>query len=129
MSADMRVAENPEVRIGGAELELREHMPIVLRRLKERWPMLRFKLRTTGFLSEVETWLLAGEIDVAFAPLYSRPHSGLRSIRLAVLPLILQVHRKSAWKSAAELWRHRKISDALICLPESTGITREFHGF
>ena len=126
VATDLRVAEDPEVRIGGAELVLREHLPLVLRRLKVRWPKLRFKLRTTGFQSQVETWLLAGEIDVAFAPVYPRLPAGLRAARLAELPLVLQVHRKSWVKTAEELWAKKKIAEALICLPESTGITREF---
>jgi DNA-binding transcriptional LysR family regulator len=126
VATDLNVAEDPEVRIGGAELVLREHMPLVLRRLKVRWPKLRFKLRTTGYQSQVETWLLAGEIDVAFAPVYPRMHAGLRTARLAELPLVLQVHRKSGLKSADDLWAQRKIAEPLICLPESTGITREF---
>lgn len=126
VATDLRVAEDPELRIGGAELVLREHLPLVLRRLKERWPKLRFKLRTTGFQSQVETWLLEGEIDVAFAPVYPRMHAGLRTTRLAELPLVLQVHRKSGVKTTEELWARKTIAEALICLPESTGITREF---
>jgi DNA-binding transcriptional LysR family regulator len=46
--------------------------------------------------------------------------------RFATLPLVLQVHRKSGVRTAAELWAQKRIAEPLICFPESTGITREF---
>jgi len=126
VATQLRVAETPELRIGGAELVLREHIPVVLRRLKARWPKLRFKLRTIGFQSQVEAWLMDGEIDVAFAPVYPRLPAGLRAAKLMELPPVLQVHRESELKTAQDWWQQEDPLKALICLPADTGITRGF---
>ena len=126
VAAELRTAAKPELRIGGAELVLRDHLPAVMQRVRADFPRMRFSLRTTGFQSEIEAWLRDGQIDVAFAPVYPRTPAGLRTTRLARLPLVLQVHPKSGVKSAEELWAQRKIAEPLICLPESTGIVRGF---
>lgn len=126
LRTELATVAAPELKIGGAELVLRDHLPVVLRRLKMEFPALRFRLSATGFQSEVEAWLRAGQIDVAFAPVYARAPAGLRMTRFAELPLVLQVHRKSGVKTAAELWAKKRIAEPLICFPESTGITREF---
>ena len=126
VAAELRRTALPELRIGGAELVLRDHLPAVMRGLRADFPKLRFSLRTTGFQSEVETWLRAGHIDVAFTPLPSRVPAGLRMAPFARFPLVLQVHRKSALKTAEELWARKKISEPLICLPENSEIVRSF---
>ena len=126
VATELRGAARPELRIGGAELVLRDHLPAVMQRVRADFPRMRFSLRTTGFQSEIEAWLRDGQIDVAFTPVYARAPAGLRLTRFARLPLVLQVHPKSGVKSAEELWARRKISEPLICLPESTGIVRGF---
>ena len=126
LATELRAADEPELRIGGAELVLRDHLPAVMRRVRARFPRLRFSLRTTGFQSEVEAWLRDGQIDVAFTPVGAKTPAGLRMTRFASLPLVLQVSRGSALKSAGELWARRTIAEPLICLPVNTGITREF---
>jgi len=98
----------------------------VMRRLRTDFPKLRFSLRTTGFQSEVESWLREGHIDVAFSPLPARAPSGLQMAPFMTLPLVLQVPRKSGLKSAEELWARKKISEPLICLPENSEIVRSF---
>lgn len=104
VSAELRRTVQPELRIGGAELVLRDHLPAVMQRLRADFPKLRFSLRTTGFQSEVEAWLRTGLIDVAFTPLPARAPAGLQMARFTILPLVLQVHRQSGIKSAEELW-------------------------
>lgn len=126
VAVELRRAAQPELRIGGAEVVLRDHLPVVMRRLRADFPQLRFSLRSTGFQSEVETWLRAGDIDIAFAPLPARAPAGLKMARFTTLPLVLQVHRSSGVKSAEELWARKKISEPLICLPENSGIVRSF---
>jgi DNA-binding transcriptional LysR family regulator len=126
VAAELRRAAQPELRIGGAELVLRDHLPVVMRRLRADFPQLRFSLRTTGFQSEVETWLRAGHIDVAFTPLPARVPAGFKMARFTTLPLMLEVHRESGVKSAEELWARKKITEPLICLPENSEIVRSF---
>lgn len=126
VAAELLEVAVPELRIGGAELVLRDHLPGVMKRLRARFPKMKFSLRTLGYQSEVETWLRNGHADVVLAPVYARAPAGLRQTRFARVPLVLQVHPKSGLKSADELWARKKITEPLICLPASTGITREF---
>jgi DNA-binding transcriptional LysR family regulator len=126
LAAELQETGGPELRIGGAELVLRDHLPDVLAPLRKQFPKLRFSLRTLGYQSEAEAWLRNGSADVVLAPVYARPPAGLRQTRFASVPLVLQVHPKSGIKSAAELWARKKITEPLICLPPSTGITRGF---
>jgi len=126
VTAELRQVNEPELRIGGAELVLRDHLPAVMQQVRKTFPTMRFSLRTMGFQSEVETWLRDGQVDVAFVPVQSRAPAGLHMTRLARLPLMLQVHPKSGITSADQLWAQKKINEPLICLPENTGIVREF---
>lgn len=122
----LRDTDVPELRIGGAELVLRDHLPEVMKRVRAQFPKLKFSLRSTGFQSQVEEWLHGGQVDVAFAPVYAKAPAGLRTTRLAKLPLVLEVPAKSPIKSADELWRLKTIDEPLICLPHDTGIVRGF---
>lgn len=124
---EVRAAAHPELRICGAELVLRDHLPAVLKKMKERFPRLRFSLRTTGYQSQVEEWLRDGHADVAFLPVYERAPAGLQMTRIASLPLVLQVPAGSKVRSARELFAQKRIAEALICLePKSTVVQRFF---
>lgn len=126
VAAELTEVAGPELRIGGAELVLRDHLPGVMRRLRAKFPKLKLSLRTLGYQSEVENWLRNGHADVVLAPVGAKAPAGLRMTRFARVPLVLQVHPRSGIKSAEELWARKKITEPLICLPASTGITREF---
>jgi DNA-binding transcriptional LysR family regulator len=126
VAAELQETGGPELRIGGAELVLRDHLPGVMQRLRKQFPKLKFSLRTLGYQSEVESWLRNGHADVVLAPVSERPPAGLKQTRFASLPMVLQVHPKSGVKSANELWARKKITEPLICLPVSTSITQSF---
>jgi len=125
VAAQLRESEGPELRLGGSEVVLREHIPLVLQWVKTRFPRLRLNLRT-GFQSQLEEALREGQLDVALAPVEARPPARLRQVRLTSVPLVLLVHRRSPVKSAEELWARKKISEPLIGLPASTTVTRNF---
>ncbi len=126
LALELAETAGPELRIGGAELVLRDHLPVVMQRLRAKFPKMKFSLRTLGFESEEEVWLREGYADVVFAPVGPKAPAGLRTTRFACLPLQLQVHPKSGVKSAEELWARKKITEPLICLPLDTGIVRDF---
>lgn len=126
VALELTEAAVPELRIGGAELVLRDHLPVVMQRLRAKFPKMKFSLRTLGFESEEEAWLREGYADVVFAPVGPKAPTGLRSTRFACLPLVLQVHPKSGVKSAEELWARKKITEPLICLPLDTDLVRDF---
>jgi len=126
VAAELKEGSMPELRIGGAELVLRDHLPVVMQRLRTKFSRLKLSLRTLGYQSEIETWLRNGHADLVLAPVDSRPPPGLRQTRFASLPLVLHLPAKSKIKSAEELWATKRITEPLICLPANTGITRDF---
>ncbi len=122
---ELRHGAEPELRLGGSEFVLRDHIPAVMRRTKVLFPRLRFSLRT-GFQIQLEEWLRQGELDLAATLVEMRPPARLRRLRLANVPLVLLAHRSSGVKSAAELWARKKISEPLVGLPSVTILTRNF---
>lgn len=126
LAKDLHAEAAPELRVGGADVVLRDHLPEVLKRARKRFPKLRLSLRTTGFQSQIEDWVREGQVDVAFAPIYARAPAGLRVRPLACLPLVLEVGAKSPVRSAADLWRRKTVAEPLICLGRDTGIVRGF---
>jgi DNA-binding transcriptional LysR family regulator len=126
VASEVKAAGHPELRICGAELVLRDHLPAVLKQLKTKFPKLRFSLRTTGYLSQVEEWLREGQADVAFLPVYERVPVGLRVARIASFPLVLQVPKASKLKHAAELFAQKQITEPLICLEPRSNVVQRF---
>ncbi len=126
LASRLKSADLPELRIGGAELVLRDHLPAVMKELRKHHPKLKFSMRTTGFQSQIEEWVNDGQVDVAFAPVYPKAPAGLRTTRIAQLPLVLEVSSDSKFKSAEQLWEQGVVEEPLICLPQDTGIVREF---
>lgn len=126
VAAEVRAAREPELRIAGAEMVLRDHLPGVMKQVKKSFPRMRLSLRGTGYQVEVEEWLRQGLVDVAFVPVYPKTPKGLRQTNFVRFPLVLQVPTDSPWRSAGELWAQRKIAEPLLALPETTAFTRNF---
>jgi DNA-binding transcriptional LysR family regulator len=114
----------PQIRIGASELVLREYLPAVMKLVRKRYPGIRLSLQS-GFTSQLEAWLLDGQIDLAIDPLENRP-ARLHCLRLMRVPLVLLVSRKSRVKSSAELWARGRIEEALISLPATETISKLF---
>ena len=126
MAANLRDGEaQPELRLGGSEFVLREHIPVVMSRMKVRFPRLRFSMRT-GFQVQLEELLRDGGLDLAATLVGARPPARLQRLRLAKVPLVLLVPQRSAVKSAEELWARKKIAEPLIALPAATILTGNF---
>ncbi|HEX2852844.1 MAG TPA: LysR family transcriptional regulator [Opitutaceae bacterium] len=125
VAAEVRAGAEPELRIGGSELVLRDHIPTVMQRIRKRHPRVRLCLRT-GYQAQVEDWLRDGQLDLAITPVDARPPARLRSLRLVCVPIVLLVHRTAPLKSAAELWPQKKIVQPLIGQPAGTSIMRGF---
>lgn len=103
-----------QLRVGGTEQVLRDHLPEVIRRVKRKHPGLRLAL-CTGFQPDMETLLRNRELDLALSTaLHPRVGAGLQRLPLLRMPLVLLVHRQSRIRSAAELWARRSIDDPLI---------------
>ncbi len=125
VAAELRGDADPELRIGGAELVLRDHMPIVMQRVRAMHPRMRLNLQA-GHQAQLAAWLLDGQIDLAVGPVDARAPARLRQLRLACVPLVLLVPRDRPWKNAAELWATKKIKEPLIGLPAATSVMQSF---
>jgi DNA-binding transcriptional LysR family regulator len=125
VAAELRDGAEPELRIGASELVLRDHLPIVMQRLRARHPRIRLSLRT-GYQTQLETWLHDDLIDLAVGPVDARPPARTRQLPLAEVPLVLLVHRDSPIKDAAALWARKKIAEPLVGLPKSTNVMGNF---
>lgn len=125
VAAEVRAGAEPELRLGGSELVLRDHVPTVMKRIRSRFPRVRLTLRT-GYQAQVEEWLRDGQLDLAITPIDARPPARLRSLPLVCVPIVLLVHRTAPLKSAAELWPQKKIVQPLIGQPAGTSIMRGF---
>ena len=125
LAEELRAESKPELRIGGSELVLRDHVPSVMQRLRARHPHVRLRLHS-GHQVQVEDWLRNDEIDLAITSANARPPARLRQLSLVLIPLVLLVHRESPWKSAAEVLARKKISEPLVGQPESTSVMQGF---
>lgn len=125
LTAELRGEADPELRIGGAELVLRDHMPLVMQRVRAVHPRMRLSLHS-GHQAQLVALLLEGQIDLAVGPVNARPPVRLRQLRLACVPLVLLVPRGRPWKTADELWAKKKIPEPLIGLPAATSVMQNF---
>lgn len=121
----LRKRSAPKIRIASSELILRDHLPHVLDAVRAKQPALRFAL-STGSQSEIESRLMAGDLDLAITSIESRPRAGLKCFSIVKLPLVLLVPKASPLKSAKDLWAQDAIEDPLIALAPDEIITRTF---
>jgi DNA-binding transcriptional LysR family regulator len=115
------------LRIGAAEIILRDYLPAPLHSLKKKFPSLKVTLRS-GHLPQLESWLAKREIDFAVTLLDGKAAgTGTLSTRpLLKLPLMLIVPIGSRLRSADELWQRDRIEEALISLPARETISSSF---
>jgi DNA-binding transcriptional LysR family regulator len=125
LKQELQHGEEPELRLGGSEFVLRDHIPLVMQRMKARFPRLRFSMRT-GFQMELEDLLRNGELDLAATLVEARPPARLRRLRMVNVPLVLLAHRRSKIQSVEELWAKKILNEPLVGLPAKTILTRNF---
>lgn len=125
VAAKLRQRAAPMLRLGAAEMVLRDHLPAVMEQLRASQPGLQLALRS-GFTPELHAWLQDRQIDLAITPLEGRLPARVRSLRLLRVPLVLLAPRRSRLKNAAELWARSPVQEPLISLPASEAISRQF---
>lgn len=125
MTDRLRGSTVERVCIGASEVVQRDHLPEILKHVREGYPHLKLNLRE-GYRPQLEAWLLAQEIDLAITMLEGRPPGGIKSEALIRLHLALIVPEASPLRSAATLWEQDRISQPLIALPAAEGISRHF---
>lgn len=115
----------PTLRVGAAEVMLRDYFPAVLQQLRADQPSLQFSLRS-GFTSELHAALRERALDLIIVPHTGRVAPGLRCLRLLRLQLALLVPQSSPLRRADELWQQPRIDTPLISLPDHEVISRIF---
>jgi DNA-binding transcriptional LysR family regulator len=125
VAEEIRGGASQQIRIGASQVVLRDHLPYVLKELRKQYPKLKLFLRE-GLQPQLEAYLQANEIDLAATLIENKPPAGIQSLRLLELPLVLLVKRSSRIRSADEFWKRDRIDEALLCLPASEAICRNF---
>src|SRR5450432_1546238 len=126
VSGELRGQASQRLRLAASTEVLRDHVPTLIRQVREKHPRLSLSLREAGQVI-AEPLLLRGEIDLAITEVDDNPASGLQSVVLARLPLVLWVQEKCTIKNAKTLLaRGASISEPLICLPAHETVMRRF---
>ena len=113
------------IRIGASVAVLRDHLPELLQKLRGKFPGLTVGLRE-GHQPELESLLLKEEIDFAVSLVEKNSPSGLQSLPLIELPLVLLVEKRCKFTEAKQLWEMDKIKEPLICLPATEAVCKNF---
>ena len=126
VSGELRGHASQRLRLAASTEVLRDHVPALVRQLRENNPRLSLSLREAN-QAMAEPLLLRGEIDLAITEVEGSPAGGLQSVVLARLPLVLLVPEKSPLRNIKALFsREPAISEALISLPAHETVSRNF---
>jgi DNA-binding transcriptional LysR family regulator len=113
------------VRIGAADVILRDHLPEIIQRLREQFPSTKLILRS-GYQADLLEWTRKGELDLALTLVDKNLPAGLQSRAVMHVPLVLLVNRKCKLRDAEQLWEQKRIVEPLLCLPQHEVICRKF---
>jgi DNA-binding transcriptional LysR family regulator len=125
IASELQGGKARQIRIGASTMVLRDHLPDVFQSVRKRFPNLKISLRE-GYPQDFESLLLKEELDLAVTAVEKKPASGLRSVALAELPLVLLVPKSSRITAADQLWQRDKIEEPLICLPAAEAVCKNF---
>jgi DNA-binding transcriptional LysR family regulator len=125
MESRIRGGVAERLRVGASQTVLKDHLPGVLKELRERFPRLKLVLRA-GYQLELERMLTAGEIDLAVTVIDRTIASGLKSRTLVELPLALFVGKGSKARSIEEILGADRIDEPLISMRQDEALPRLF---
>ena len=121
----LRVGVSQQMRVGASQLVLRSYIPAVLLAMRKKFPKLKVSLRE-GYQHQLEDWLQKQELDLAVTVLDGKPPTGLKTLSLLTLPMVLLVEKSSKLRTAEELWSRDRIEETLISLPADEVFCRNF---
>jgi len=125
MAEKLRGGISQHLRIAASETVLRAHLPQILQALQKHFPKLKVTLRE-AYHPQVITWLQNQEIDASIGLIGSKPPTGISTVPMFKMPLVLLVPKSSKLKNAAELWARDRIEETLITVPSNEAISRSF---
>jgi DNA-binding transcriptional LysR family regulator len=113
------------VRIGASDVILRDHLPEIMQRIRNQFPTTKLVLRS-GYQPDLLQWMQKQELDVALTLLDKNIPNHFQSLPIIRLPLVLMVSRKSKLRNLEDLWKQKRITEPLLCLPPNEMICRNF---
>jgi DNA-binding transcriptional LysR family regulator len=125
MAGEFQGGQARHIRIGASTIILRDHVPGLIRGVQKKFPGLKVTLRE-GYPADLEQLLQTDEIDLAVTLVEKKNASGIHSLTLLELPLVLLVEAGSTVTTAEQLWKRDKIDERLICLPAGTPLYKNF---
>src|SRR5207244_8673814 len=105
-----------QLRFGASGTILRDHLPELAQFVRKKFPGLKLTLRE-GHQPQLETWLQKQELDLAVTLLEGKPPSGVNSLPLLKLPLVLLVAKSSCITSPEARWKRDKITGTSMTPP------------
>ncbi len=126
VGGELRGKTSNRLRLAASAEVLRDHVPPLLRLLREAFPGLVLSLREAN-QALAEPLLQRGEIDLAITEAEGAPAAGLETLVLARLPLVLLAREDSPVKSLKSLLaRGERIAQPLVSLPAHEALVRIF---
>ncbi len=122
----LRGGAETRLRIAAPEIVQREYLPELLSRMRKRVPQFHFAL-FNGRQNEIESRLLAQEVDLGLSLITDKPAVGMNTRELVRLPLVLLVQEKSRIKRSADLLGLDRIDLPLISLGMREALPRVFN--
>jgi len=113
------------VRIGASDVMLRDHLPEIMQRIRHRFPSTKLILRS-GYQPDLLQWLQKQELDLALTLIDKNIPSNFQTLPVIELPLVLIVSRKHKLPDPEELWKQKRLTEPLLCLPSNEMICRNF---
>ena len=125
IASELQGGKAHQIRVGASTIVLRDHLPDMFQRMRQKFPNLKISLRE-GYQAELESLLQKEELDLAVTLIEKKSSPGIRTVSLLKLPLVVLVEKNSPVTTAEQLWQRDKIEDPLICLPNAEAICKNF---
>ena len=125
IAEEIRGGATRTIRIGASDVVLKDHVPALIQRLREKFPATKLTLRS-GYQPELIDWLRKQELDLALTLVDRNLPAPLQAMTVLKLPLVLLCNKKQKIQSAAELWAQKSINIPLLCLPPEEVLCKLF---
>jgi DNA-binding transcriptional LysR family regulator len=125
IAEEVRGGVAQQLRIAASEIVLQDYLPDMIQQTRQQFPKLKVTLRE-AYYPEFVKWLEQREVDLCLGLIGGKVPTGIHTLPLFDLPLVLLVPQDSKIRSAAELWEQDHIEEKLITTPSNQVICRAF---
>ena len=125
IETELRGGAAPLLRVGATEIVQRDHLPVVLARLREKHPALRLAVRDAS-PDALTDLVRCGELDAAVFMSTGEPPRDLTFEPLVVATPVLLVPDRHPAKTADAVLAGERIAEPLVCLPPQEPASQAF---